>query len=268
MRPQEFDAMLSDVENEMARLRALYEQYFQGMERVPPVRMRQRLDRIIRRLRRSQPNNTALRFKYQTVFQRWITFTQYWDRISRRIEEGTYARDIKRARRRRSAAAAEPEKPPPSAIEVELDLDADIDAEVGAALDALQSRSEAPGAPAPLDLPDMDLEPHPAPKSKRPPAAKPAAVQKPAPARPPPPPPGRLSASGLGDDDMKRIFDSYVAARKRAGQRPDGVSYEKLRSQIRKMEPKLQKKHGGKRIDFEVVVKDGRVGLKPVAKKK
>jgi hypothetical protein len=31
------------------------------------------------------------------------------------------------------------------------------------------------------------------------------------------------------------------------------------------MLPELQKKHHGKQIDFEVVVKDGRVGLKPKA---
>jgi hypothetical protein len=32
------------------------------------------------------------------------------------------------------------------------------------------------------------------------------------------------------------------------------------------MMPKLEQKHAGKKIDFEVVVKDGRVALKPVAK--
>jgi hypothetical protein len=32
------------------------------------------------------------------------------------------------------------------------------------------------------------------------------------------------------------------------------------------MMPKLSQKHAGKQIDFEVVVKDGRVALKPVAK--
>jgi hypothetical protein len=31
------------------------------------------------------------------------------------------------------------------------------------------------------------------------------------------------------------------------------------------MLPELAKKHQGKRIDFDVVVKDGRVGLKPKA---
>lgn len=44
------------------------------------------------------------------------------------------------------------------------------------------------------------------------------------------------------------------------------MSYEKLAQRIKTMEPELKKKHGGKAIDFEVVVKDGRVGLKPVPK--
>ena len=43
------------------------------------------------------------------------------------------------------------------------------------------------------------------------------------------------------------------------------VRYEALVGSIQKMLPELAKKHQGKRIDFEVVVKDGRVGLKPKA---
>jgi hypothetical protein len=35
---------------------------------------------------------------------------------------------------------------------------------------------------------------------------------------------------------------------------------------VRDMMPKLAQKHAGKRIDFEVVVKDGKVALKPVAR--
>ncbi len=45
------------------------------------------------------------------------------------------------------------------------------------------------------------------------------------------------------------------------------MKYEKLAASIEKMVPKLQQKHQGKKIDFEVVVRDGRVGLKPVTKK-
>jgi len=296
MKPSQFDARLSDLENEIAKLRAIYEQWFQGIERVPPVRQRERLDRQVRQLRREAPNNTALRFKYQTIFQRWITFTQYWDRISRRIEEGTYARDIRRAKRRRAMAErqTEPRDEGPKSVEVEMDLDMDVDAEINAALEALGSvgptSKPPPTQPTAISLPNMDLDEHPAESKRPPPAARPQPPRPPPPpgrtfAKPPAPPPGRPAppagrpapprpprpparAEGLRDDDVRRIFDRYVEARKQVGKRPDGVSYEKLASQIRKMEPKLQKKHAGKRIDFEVVVKDGKVGLKPVARPK
>lgn len=65
---------------------------------------------------------------------------------------------------------------------------------------------------------------------------------------------------------MRKIYDNYLDARRRNNERVDNVKLSTLKKSIDKMMPKLQQKHAGKRIDFEVVVKDGRVGLKPVAK--
>ena len=62
---------------------------------------------------------------------------------------------------------------------------------------------------------------------------------------------------------MRRIYDEYAAARKKNNE--GDVRYETLASSIQKMLPDLSKKHQGKQIDFEVVLKDGRVGLKPKA---
>ena len=42
MKASDFDNVLNDLENEIARLRALYEQYFQGLERRPPPRASER----------------------------------------------------------------------------------------------------------------------------------------------------------------------------------------------------------------------------------
>ena len=62
---------------------------------------------------------------------------------------------------------------------------------------------------------------------------------------------------------MRRIYDEYVAARRKNNE--GEVRYEALAGTIQKMLPDLTKKHQGKQIDFEVVLKDGRVGLKPKA---
>ena len=48
-------------------------------------------------LRREQIRNTGLRFKLETAIQRYNTYQQYWQRIVREIENGTYQRDLGRA---------------------------------------------------------------------------------------------------------------------------------------------------------------------------
>ncbi|MEM1416152.1 MAG: hypothetical protein AAGH15_14690, partial [Myxococcota bacterium] len=101
MKNSEYDAWLGEVSARLDRLKAKYEQYFQGVERTPPADERDKLTRVMRDLQRAQPNNTALKFKYQSLKQRWVTLGMYWDRVVRQIEEGTYYRDVQRARRRR-----------------------------------------------------------------------------------------------------------------------------------------------------------------------
>ncbi len=65
---------------------------------------------------------------------------------------------------------------------------------------------------------------------------------------------------------MRAIYESYVDARRANNERTDNVKFETVAASLQKMLPELEQKHKGKKIDFEVVVKDGRVGLKPVAK--
>jgi hypothetical protein len=70
----------------------------------------------------------------------------------------------------------------------------------------------------------------------------------------------------LSSEDVQRIYSNYVAARKQNAERTDNVKFDNIEKTLRGMLPSLEKKHAGKKIDFEVVVKDGKVALKPVAK--
>lgn len=79
----------------------------------------------------------------------------------------------------------------------------------------------------------------------------------------PPTPPTSKPAATLGEPQIRRIYDEYVAARRKNNE--GEVRYETLASSIHKMLPDLEKRHQGKQIDFEVVLKGGRVGLKPKA---
>jgi hypothetical protein len=97
MDARELEKNLGEIEERLDRVRALYEQYFCGIEKVEPQVPRKDLDRRIAALRKEQIRNTATRFKFQTMIQRYNTLQQHWGRILREIENGTFKRDLARA---------------------------------------------------------------------------------------------------------------------------------------------------------------------------
>jgi len=107
MNPEEFAAQVEDLEKKVERLRALYEQYFLGFERTEPGVLRNNVERQFRALRRERCPNTAQRFRFQTLIQRYTTLSAYWQRTCRAIEEGTYLPHVLRAQRRLAREAAE-----------------------------------------------------------------------------------------------------------------------------------------------------------------
>lgn len=96
----EVERELEELETRIERLRSLYEQYFMGLEKLEPLTLRKDIERRIWVLRREQIRNTGLRFKFQMLLQRFNTFQQYWGRITREIENGTYRRDVMRVAKR------------------------------------------------------------------------------------------------------------------------------------------------------------------------
>lgn len=318
---KQFDELLHDAEVKLKRLKALYEQWFTGIERIEPLIARKDLDRSLALLSKEKPRNTAARFRLQQLSARYAVYATYWQRIGRQIEEGsferipTHKRVIKKEQERRAAQA------------YELDLDQDVDLsnadlvqdEIASALSALEAQ---PVAPAPKPAVFSAFSPFamggkkPAPKAtdeKAPAAKKPSerpvvpkpvapAAQKPAseprtralePAQPleldmddappvkapKPAPPAPVAAAPKpvtatfgkpkaaprpepAKDELRSLYDEFVAARRKNNERAD-VAYEKMADSIQKMKERLREKHGDKKIGFEVVVQDGKVGLKP-----
>ncbi|MBN2801801.1 MAG: hypothetical protein JXR91_01770 [Deltaproteobacteria bacterium] len=96
----EHEIMIKELENAIDRLNALYNQYFMGIEKLEPTIPFKDVERKIQALRKIKFNNTAFRFRFQAQVQKFNTQRSYWQRICRQIEEGTYERDIKRAKKR------------------------------------------------------------------------------------------------------------------------------------------------------------------------
>ncbi len=91
---------LDELDQSMAELQVLYEKYFLGIDRRPPIQERRRVTAKMRELRTTLVRNTALKFRINTLFAKLISFERMWDRTLREIEEGTYKRDVFKAKMR------------------------------------------------------------------------------------------------------------------------------------------------------------------------
>jgi hypothetical protein len=109
LEPVDVEKLIGELEIAVDRLRSLYDQYFVGLEKLEPGVPRKDVDRRIYALRKEQIRNTALRFRFQTVLQRYNTYQTHWQRICREIENGTYKRHLIRAQRRFGST-----RPPPA----------------------------------------------------------------------------------------------------------------------------------------------------------
>ncbi len=179
----ELDVALEELETRLERLRALYEQYFLGLEKIEPTVARKDVDRRIYVLRREKVRNTAKRFKLQTIIQRYNTFQQYWQRICREIENGTYKRHLLKAQKANGEL-----------LTIAARKRLGRQARKSDAPEATEAAPEAtPAEAAPAPLPEREPTPVPAPAPAA--AAAPVKAQTPAtPARPAgsPPVPRRL----------------------------------------------------------------------------
>ena len=97
---QQLEMQVTDVEAKLERLKALYEQYFLGIERIEPLVPRKQVMRLFAALQQETIRNTALKFRYQSALQRWNLLQARWSKILREIELGTYSRTLARAERR------------------------------------------------------------------------------------------------------------------------------------------------------------------------
>jgi hypothetical protein len=188
----EIEMLVNELETRVDRLRALYEQYFMGIERLIPAVPHKDVERRVYVLRKEQIRNTAVRFRFQMLLQRYNTYQTHWQRVCRQIEEGTYKRHRLRAERRFNADEAAidvsfssvpppivepiPPEPPTKPVQVHtLALD-----DIGD-LDAILNAPVAPVKKGPPPLPPKKAPPAPVAAVAPPPPAA-TAAPKPRPA--------------------------------------------------------------------------------------
>ncbi len=167
------------------RLKREYEQYFSRILDREPIDLRKEVERAILRYTSTPINNTALKFRLNTVVATFNSYRQYWNRMLRAMEEG---------RLRRSP-------------------------ETGAFVTT----------------------------------TKPSPVEKPA---------------SAASDPLKKVYDEYLALKKQHHGAAKDVSFEKFKKTIEEQKKKIQESRGIKDVEPRTIVKDGKVRIAFVAKKK
>jgi hypothetical protein len=202
----EFDArshkeLVAELEEKLDRLRLLFEKYFLGIDKRPPMEQRAGVQRIIRYLQNKRINQTQVRFQFQTLVGRFNVFDQHWARILRKIEDGTYERDLFKAK-----------------------------------LHQAQARGASPEGATGAEQ-----------------AEPPAAAAEP--------------EYGLQEEKIRRVYEDYLAARRQCGEAVEGLTLDRIRATLLREAPKIAQKNQAERVDFQVVIRDGRAILKAVSLK-
>jgi hypothetical protein len=92
------------MDKRVSELKALYENYFAGIERREPLQKRDALTRELRRLLVDGRGATQLQFRLSNLRARCTTLETYWNRVTKEIEEGRF-------HKRRPAAEKEAPRP-------------------------------------------------------------------------------------------------------------------------------------------------------------
>jgi hypothetical protein len=111
----ELEGATQELEEELESLKAKYEQYFLGVERREPSRWREDVKKKVLRLKSAFTRNTGLKFRIQSLYARYLSYERMWQRSVREKEEGTYRRDVFKAKMRAKHDEPPPEPAPPPA---------------------------------------------------------------------------------------------------------------------------------------------------------
>ena len=97
---EQIEENLDELDKTLDRVKVLYEQYFLGIQKQPPSYLHTDCERKLRELAQLNIRNTALRYRYNTLQQKFGSYNSYWRRTLRQIEQGTYARNLSKVGRK------------------------------------------------------------------------------------------------------------------------------------------------------------------------
>jgi hypothetical protein len=246
------EEVLGELEKKLERVKILYEQYFMGIEKIEPHTLKKEIARRVLDLSQRYIKNTALRYRFTALNQKLATYTNYWHRTMREIERGTYYRNV--AKVARDAARRGVDTPD----EVLRSLPARVrerilrDRQVAIAQAERQGKMPEPATPARKPRESTSFDGDHFDELFESMTNKPDA----------PVPKPTVIVPGMDEDRTRELYRSYIETKRSLGQATEGIKYEHVVATLQKQAPKILADHKAKELEFQVVVKDGKVILK------
>lgn len=284
----EISAEIGALDGDLAKLKIKFDQYFIGIERTAPSDELERIRRGVMALRRSTLRNSALKFRIDTLYQKFKSYEQLWTKTIREIEEGTYRKDVMRLRlqnlRKAKSAGVEAKKAAPSREMPDFgedELDQALDDALGGFMDdapSLGGFSAETGVPSSAVQRSMTLRAG-QPWGGMPPPAQRAATPSAAGALPPqraaspfavpgiqrrttsamfPVQPAAASRQGFSEARIDQIYKDYLSAKRQCNESTSGITREALAKSLNAK--------AGAGSDVRVIIRNGKAMLSLVKK--
>ena len=225
---EKFDNELDDIEQRIARLRVMYDQYFMGIEKLEPQTKRNESAKILRRTEIHKRGSTRHKFRLRSLQQRFSSYCSYWDRIVRLIEEGRIRRGV-------AVPVGDGGRTLPSGGDQRF-----------ASTESLVSKRRRFRVKESEDGEARD------PNRKLPPVRTFGGVEV------------DLGKSEFAAAETDLIYRRLVKEKERAGENTDKLT----RAVVEKSVSRIASQVKGKEVAFRIITKDGKVNLTAVLKKK
>lgn len=219
---------VDSVEALMHALRGQYEQYFLGMEKRPPTKAHEQFKKRLAALRTIPSRNSALSFRIQSLQATAATYERLWTRTLQEMEDGTYRRDVFKARMRRKSSPEVPAKAPPPAPEAST-------ATAGSKPAVTGKTAAAPPPQSPPPEPQIHIA-------------------------------GTAPPDPLGETRLRSVYRAYVEAKRKCNEDTTRLSFDAVAESLKRQVPELLERHKVRDVEYRVFVKDGKAILRAVPK--
>jgi hypothetical protein len=220
------DEELNLLDSQLRRLKIDYEIYFSNPTKRPPTDIEWKVLSLLRKFSDGGRMNFSQRFRYNEMAQRYAIYSDLWRKKSRIREEG-YRRPQDALLSVQGVRVAEESKPqhPPVYGLAQGAAASAVASSASTTAAAQTATASAPSSPQPFTLHSVETE----------------------------------------REQVERLYNTLVAAKKKAGENVSG-NFDSFTTFVQKKTEQIRKQYGCQNVEYSVEMAGGQVKLKAKAK--